>query len=126
VPGILYSILAMRCPTCRRGEVFIKKNPYDLANVGYIHDLCPVCGQNFRPEPGFYFGAAVVSYPLTVIFNLLTAFCFYLVVGDLFNHVGSLILVLLIASLCILPLAFRYSRIVWLHIIFRYKGGPAN
>ncbi len=86
-----------------------------------MNDVCPVCGRSFRPEPGFYFGAAIVSYPLTVIFNLLVAGLFYLIVGDLFNHVISLLFTLLIASLVVLPLAFRYSRIIWLHIIFRYR-----
>jgi hypothetical protein len=112
----------MRCPTCRKGDVFLKPNPYDLKNVGYIHDVCSVCGQNFRPEPGFYFGAAVVSYPITVIFCLFTAACFYLIVGDLFNHVVELMITILLASLLVLPLAFRYSRIIWLHIVFKYKG----
>jgi hypothetical protein len=89
--------------------------------VGEMNDVCNVCGQNFRPEPGFYFGAAVVSYPLTVMFDLIIAALFYLVVGDIFNHVFTLLFTLLIASVLVLPLAFRYSRIIWLHIIFKRK-----
>jgi hypothetical protein len=109
----------MRCPTCRKGLVFKNQNPYDIKHIGDMNDACTVCGQNFRPEPGFYFGAAIVSYPLTVIFDLIIAVLFYLVVGDIFNHVISLILTIIVASILVLPLAFRYSRIIWLHIIFK-------
>jgi hypothetical protein len=112
----------MRCPSCRKGDVFINPNPYYFAQAGQIHNLCKICGQNFRPEPGFYFGAAVVSYPMTVIFNLAVAVIFYLIVGDIFDHIFSLMMSLIITSLLALPLTFRYSRIIWLHIIFRYKG----
>jgi hypothetical protein len=111
----------MRCPVCRKGKVFKNSNPYDIKHVGDMYDACEICNQNFRPEPGFYFGAAVVSYPLTVIFNLICALFFYFIVGDIFDHVLPLLITLLIASLIVLPLSFRYSRIIWLHIVFRYR-----
>ena len=122
MPGLIYSIFSMHCPSCRKGSVFIYPNPYDIKHVGEIYNTCKTCNQNFRPEPGFYFGAAVVSYPLTVIFNLLVAVLFYFMVGDIFNHVAGLLITLLITSLLVLPLMFRYSRIIWLHIVFKYKG----
>lgn len=122
MPGVVYSILTMRCPVCREGKVFLYPVSFNIKTVGQIYDVCKVCGQNFRPEPGFYFGAAVVSYPLTVLWNLFVAGIFFLITRDLFNHVLALILTLMIASLIALPLAFRYSRIIWLHIIFRYRN----
>jgi hypothetical protein len=123
MPSIVYSILTMRCPVCRKGKVFKYPVSYNIKRVGEIENACAVCGQNFRPEPGFYFGAAVVSYPLTVLFNLAVAIGYYFVTGNIFKNVFALITTMLIASLLILPLAFRYSRIIWLHIIFKYKGG---
>ncbi len=124
--GLFYSIFSMRCPTCRKGDVFIHSNPYDIKHVGDIYNVCSNCKQNFRPEPGFYFGSAVVSYPLMVVFNLITTFFFYLIVGDLFNHVFTLLSILLMSSILIMPLTFRYSRIIWLHIVFKYKKPIIN
>jgi uncharacterized protein (DUF983 family) len=118
---LVTSIIKMHCPTCRTGNVFKNSNPYNIKTVGDIYNVCTVCGQNFRPEPGFYFGAAVVSYPITVLFNLFIALLFYLFVGSLFDHIVEVIVTMLIASLLMLPMVFRYSRIIWLHIIFRYR-----
>ena len=124
--GLFYSIIFMQCPSCRKGDVFIHPNPYNIKHVGDIYNVCSNCKQNFRPEPGFYFGSAVVSYPLMVIFNLIITFLFYLIVEDLFNHVFTLLSTLLISSIIIMPLTFRYSRIIWLHIIFKYKKPIIN
>jgi len=86
-----------------------------------MHALCPVCSQNFKPEPGFYFGGAMVSYALMVSFNVAVAVIFYLVVGDIFQHYILLLFTLAIASLAITPLMFRYSRTIWLYIVFKYR-----
>ena len=88
-----------------------------------MHDTCPACGQNFRPEPGFYFGGAVVSYPLMVIFGALVVGLFYLVVGDLSDHFTEVMITLSLAVVLAAPLVFRYSRIIFLYIFFPYKRG---
>lgn len=119
--NLISSIASMKCPVCRKGRVFIHPVSYNIKEVGEMFNTCEVCGQSFRPEPGFYFGAAIVSYPLTVFFNLLLATLFYLIVGDIFNHVVELLITMVVSSLIILPLAFRYARIIWLHIVFKYK-----
>jgi hypothetical protein len=121
-PPLLPSMLSMRCPVCRKGNIFKSPNPYNLKTVGAIYPLCPECHQNFRPEPGFYFGGAMVSYALMVTFNVVVAALFYFIVGDLFQHYASLMMTLLFSSLFITPLMFRYSRTIWLYIVFRYKG----
>jgi rubredoxin len=119
--NLLVSVLTMRCPVCRKGHVFRESNPYNLNRVGEMHHLCPVCGQNFRPEPGFYFGAAIVSYPMMVLFCIVVTVLFYLIVGDIFNHIASLLILAILLSVAVMPLSFRYSRIIWLHIVFKHK-----
>src|SRR5436190_18657947 len=114
-PALLPSLLTMKCPVCRRGNIFVHLNPYRLKTVGKIHPLCPVCSQNFRPEPGFYFGGAMVSYALMVTFNVAVAVAFYFIAGDIFNHYIALMCTLALASLFITPLMFRYSRTIWLY-----------
>src|SRR4051812_23736598 len=111
----------MKCPVCRSGSIFKNPNPYNLRTAGIMNPLCPVCGQNFRPEPGFYFGGAMVSYAAMVTFNVAVAAIFYLIVGDLFNHYVQLLFTLATCSILVTPLMFRYSRTIWLYINFRYR-----
>src|SRR6185436_6403834 len=118
MPALITSLLKMKCPTCRKGPVFIHPNPYKIKTVGAIYSVCPVCGQNFRPEPGFYFGGAVISYPLMVLFGALITGVFYLITGDLFNHYASLMITISLAVIIVTPVTFRYSRIIFLYIFF--------
>jgi hypothetical protein len=122
MPSLIPSLLGMRCPVCRQGAVFKNPNPFALKSVGDIYPVCLHCGQNFRPEPGFYFGGAVISYPLTVLYGVLVVGIFYLFTGDLFNHFVPLMVTLSIALVLVSPLMFRYSRIIFLYVIFKYRG----
>src|SRR6185369_5881760 len=122
MPHLLPSLVKMKCPVCRQGSVFKNPNPYALRTIGSIHPLCPVCGQNFKPEPGFYFGGAMVSYALTVSFVVVVVVLFYLLVGDIFHHYIQLMLTVALTNLLFSPVMFRYSRIIWLYIVFRYRG----
>src|SRR6185295_10282768 len=108
IQPLIPALLGMKCPRCRKGQVFKNPNPYQLMHIGDMHDLCPECNLNFRPEPGFYFGGAVVSYPLMIMINLLVALIFYFIVGDWFNHFIPLMTTLSIATLLAAPLVFRY------------------
>ena len=46
--------------------MFKVPNPYWPRTINQMHPSCPVCGENFKREPGFYFGAAYVNYAMTV------------------------------------------------------------
>jgi uncharacterized protein (DUF983 family) len=122
MPALLPALLKMKCPVCREGAVFVHPNPYNLRKVGDIHPLCPVCGQNFRPEPGFFFGGAIISYPLMVIFGTLVVGAYYGITGNLFEPFITVMVILSTAIVAISPLVFRYSRILFLYLVFRYRG----
>lgn len=121
-PSWINGIITMRCPACRKGEVFTDPNPYHLSKMGDMHEKCSVCGQLYRPEPGFYFGAAYVSYAIMVALLMLYCLVYYLIFGelggDMLRLMGFAILLVLLAA----PGAFRYSRIIYLYIIVRYRG----
>jgi len=85
-----------------------------------MNSLCPVCGLNFRPEPGFYFGGAIISYPIMVIFNVLITIVYYFITGSLFDHFILLMTTFLIGNILLAPAVFRYSRIIFLYFNFRY------
>ncbi len=122
VPNVLLAIARMKCPACRRGDIFKNTNPYHLSQMGDLYEKCPVCGENFRHEPGFYFGAAYVSYGLMVGFLIGIGLLYYMVFREIGDHMIRLLGIGVIAAVVVAPVIFRYSRIIYLYIIVRYKG----
>ncbi len=120
-PALFSSLLKMKCPRCRQGNVFNYQNPYLLKHIGDMHDLCPVCKLNFRPEPGFYFGGAVISYPLMILINVIVFLIYYFITGNVFDRPLLLMTILILATLLAAPVVFRYSRIIFLYILVRYE-----
>ncbi|MEY4594756.1 MAG: hypothetical protein RIQ47_1166 [Bacteroidota bacterium] len=112
----------MQCPSCRSHPVFKTTNPYDLPQIADMHPYCPVCGNSNRVEPGFYFGAAYVSYILMVGLLCCLVFGYYLVFGEIFEHFWRLMSIAIGLAIGLTPLVFRYSRIIFLYICVPYKG----
>lgn len=79
-------------------------------------DRCPVCGQDYIIEPGFYSGALWTSYPIVVTMDilLLTPLFFY---PDYF--VLNLI-VMAAVSLLLQPIIMRLGRAIWINIFVDY------
>ncbi len=114
----LYSILNNKCPKCREGNFFEVNNPYNLKEFAKMNSKCPVCGENFKRETGFYFGAAYISYGLTVGFgvSLYLLLCTWLNVETLpYLITFSTLLIIL------MPIFYRYARIIWIHLFVRPK-----
>jgi uncharacterized protein (DUF983 family) len=82
-----------------------------------MHKSCPVCGEKYTPEPGFYFGAMYISYALYVAF-IVTNFVDFVI----FLNVDPIILLyFLIPALIALTLFFfRIARRVWLNFFVKY------
>jgi uncharacterized protein (DUF983 family) len=82
-----------------------------------MHKSCPVCGEKYTPEPGFYFGAMYISYALYVAF-IVTNFVGFVI----FLNVDPIILLyFLIPALIALTLFFfRIARRVWLNFFVKY------
>jgi hypothetical protein len=83
-----------------------------------MHNNCSRCGQSFDPEPGFYQGAMYVSYAFTIGLAFMVS-----VVMLLFFSTNPYLItgVLTVILLVLLPVIFRVSRIVWLHLFIKYK-----
>ncbi len=90
-----------------------------------MHRTCPKCGQDFMPEPGFYFGAMYFSYAINVALMV----TFGVAVEVLFNPedvLWTLVSVLLVPIL-LAPWNFRISRAIMLYTlggIKKYKTEP--
>lgn len=115
----LYSLLTETCPKCHEGKVFIYKNPYNLAHFTEMHGSCPKCGQSFRPEPGFYYGAGYVSYALGValVVTLSVGMSFWI---PFFKNFELYATVNIGATILLAPIMFRQSRVGWLNFFFKY------
>lgn len=88
-----------------------------------MHTECPVCGQKFEPEPGFYYGAMFISYIFTGFFSL--GFSLFCVFGLALSV--ELTFALLIGVLGLLFLwNLRFSRSIWIHLVVRHDRDAAK
>ncbi len=121
----LYSILTFTCPRCQQAPLFISRKAYS-SQIGAMHKKCSHCGQKFEPEPGFYFGAAYVSYALTVAlwvawyvalitFEALGLFTWTFEENALEFLIGGVFLLVLL-----LPIIYRLSRSIWISMFVKY------
>lgn len=113
---VLNSITRGKCPRCRKGKVFTHANPYH-PKFGHMEEKCSNCGLVYDMEQGFWYGAMYVSYAFGVAISVpIVLVLSYLTELNVFEITGVVFIVLLV----LMPVLFRYSRIVWLHIFVRY------
>ena len=122
-PGLLASVLANKCPHCRQGNLFIDPNPYHLKGTMTMPHNCPVCGQKFELQTGFYFGTGFVSYGLTVFFSGLTFLIWWFTIGMSIhdNRVWWWLGVNAGILLLLQPPIQRLARSVWIACFVRYE-----
>lgn len=122
----LYSILAFKCPKCHEGDLFEEKNAYKFKSLINMPNHCPKCEENYLREPGFYFGAAYVSYALTIalfvaVYVALTTFnALGWIEYGLTTHPGTLLITLFTLLIVFLPLIARLSRSIWINMFVKY------
>jgi len=126
--SLLGSMLALRCPQCREAHLYVNPNTYSLRQLGKNHQVCPVCNVNLQPEPGFYFGAAYVSWGLTVILWMSVLAGLYLldfarlISFSFLTHPGTFLLSGFGVTILLFPYLFRLSRSIWAHVFIRPTG----
>lgn len=120
-PSIL-KLLSCKCPRCRRGDMFEVSNPYNLKKFMKMHETCPVCGQVYDIEVGFYYGTGFVSYALAVALSVATLVAWWVLIGisisdnRIFYWLGFNALFLVAMQ----PVLMRFSRTLWLAFFVPY------
>ena len=117
------ALLALRCPRCHRGKLF----SYPATNIAKFTDMpdnCPVCGQTFEPEPGFYFGAMYISFAFAVAILTVCGVLLYYLAGD--PDVWVYVVAVTVITLATTPLAFRYSRALMLYLFGGSRYDPVR
>lgn len=110
----LHSILFNRCPRCHQGRFFKHDSAYwPVTKFDEMNSNCSHCGENFMPEPGFYWGAMYLSYGFYVGVILIA-----LPIGLKWIGLGINELVMWLVGLfvALTPLFFRLARRTWLSI----------
>lgn len=122
----IYSILTLKCPRCREGKLFKTKSAYKKG-MADMNKKCSHCGEDFVREPGYYYGAAYVSYGLTValwvaVFVALFTFdAIGLIAFSFFDDAIIYLLVGTVLLLVLMPPIFRISRSMWIHMFVKYR-----
>lgn len=121
----LTGILNQRCPRCRKGPLFTH-SAFNLSHFTEMPAACPVCGQAYEPEPGFYWGAMYISFAFSTGIMLAVGLVVYYLLGDPDTWVYTSA-VAVVALLCT-PLSLRYSRTLMLYLFggVRYDKQYAN
>jgi len=130
-PSLLWSILTMCCPRCRRGSMFKNNNPYKKLSLKYIFDMydhCPVCKQKFDLEVGFWYGTGYVSYFLVVFLSGFTFIVWWMAIGistdD--NRIFYWLILNTILIVALQPWLMRLSRAVYIYLFISYDENFAN
>lgn len=112
VRSLSSALLHGKCPRCREGDIFTHPTS-KISRFNVMNATCPHCGVMFQPEPGFYQGAMYVSYAFAIVFIVAISLLLYLA-GDPSEwvYIGAIIVVTVLLA----PLNYRFSRIVYLYM----------
>jgi uncharacterized protein (DUF983 family) len=124
-PSLLGSIFKMKCPNCRKGNMFSSPSIFPLNKLLDMPEHCEHCGQKMELEVGFYYGTGYVSYALSVFFLALYFVLYWIFFGlsyddmSIFYALGvSVVFVVLMQ-----PWLMRISRVIYLYIFVKYGKG---
>jgi len=78
---------------------------------------CPVCGEDFQREVGFYYGAMMISHAsTTVIAVIVHGIVFYFYGWALAPNLIPITIIIL----GLFPVIFRTSRAIWINMFSKY------
>ncbi|TKT87301.1 DUF983 domain-containing protein [Dyadobacter frigoris] len=119
----IVNVIRMKCPRCHQGNLFIKRNPYSLKDGLKMPDNCPVCGQDFKIEPGFYIGALWTSFPIVIFLMTLLSVLLLVFVKMQLEWFFVAITIILFS---LQPIIIRLGRAIWINIFVDYEENAEN
>lgn len=114
-PNALYSLLAMKCPSCRKSVVFVNKSVFPLSEIVELKDECEVCGQKMKSESN---NGGGINYALSMLLFFLNLLWYWPVFGlsykdnSVYYYLASSTGVVLLAQ----PWLMRWSRMIYLYL----------
>ena len=92
------------CPRCRQEKIF--------SSFLHMNKSCSHCKTVYERETGYYLMAVTIAYAMEVI--ILAPLLFYLFFSSV--SVIQFAVIVTVGVIVVAPFAFRWSRILWLHI----------
>jgi len=89
-----------------------------------MNDKCSNCGQTFMPEPSFYMGAMFVSYAVQIVLFLVSYFTINSIYPE--SGVDTYMSVMVVLVILTLPIVYRLSRSIWIHLMIRYEANKVH
>ena len=115
--SLLKSVFALKCPKCRKGNLFVRNGLFRYTHLLDMPEHCTVCEQKFEIEPGFWIGALWTSYPIVIAIEVP-----FLLMALLSTTVSPWVSFgcMLLAFLIFYPIMLRLGRSIWIHISVRF------
>lgn len=115
----LSSFFSAKCPRCRTGNLFFFPF-YHPTKFNKTKERCDFCDIKIEPEPGFFWGAMYFSYAIVVALCIALSVLLYII----FKEPSFVLLVstILGSIFVLLPLIFRFSRLLMVYLIAPYRN----
>lgn len=122
-PKYISSLLKLKCPHCRQGDMFTHKHSFTKRFM-QMNENCPICGQPMEIEPSFYYGTGYVSYSLAIAISVATFVAWWVLIGFSFHDSRFFWWIGINAFLLIVmqPYLMRLSRTIWLSFFVKYDS----
>ncbi|HXS36976.1 MAG TPA: hypothetical protein VN721_09760 [Flavipsychrobacter sp.] len=118
-PLLLTGLVGMKCPNCRKGNVFVNKSVLPLGKCLAMVDNCSVCGQKMKYESN---NGGGINYALTMMLFFLNLLWYWPIFG--LSYKDNSIFYFLIASIIVVivlqPWLMRLSRMIYLYMFIHY------
>lgn len=115
------ALARLRCPRCHQGQLFTH-SALNITKFAQMPAQCPVCGQTFEPEPGFYFGSMYITFGFNVATTLVLGVLIYYLLGD--PDTWVYVAFVTAVTLLLTPIILRYSRALMLYLFGGAQYNP--
>lgn len=119
--SLVGGIVKMKCPNCRKGDMFVNKSVFPLGKSLKLVNNCAVCGQKMVNETN---NGPGINYALTVIIFFLNLAWYWPVFG-LSYFDNSLYYYMAVSTAVVVllqPWTMRYSRVLYLYMYVPYQS----
>ena len=105
--------------------MYTNKSVFPLGEMLKMPEHCPVCGQKFELEVGFYYGTGYVSYALSVALYVFNFVWYWVLIGLSYKDYSIFYCLATSTAIVILlqPWLMRISRVLYLYMFVKYGKG---
>lgn len=122
-PNVVISFCRMRCPACRKSFVFVNRSIFPIGSCLNLVDNCKVCGQKLQLKSN---NGGGINYALTMILFFLNILWYWPIFGLSYkdNSFISFLITSVIVVVIVQPWLMRYSRIIFLYFLIKFRKQP--